>query len=387
MRRCSWCRFVPPRIFAGMTPDHASHDASESGRPRPGDSAGGSGATVRTILLSAGALAALVLLWQLAHVLLLLFGGTLLGVVLHGAASKLSSWSGASRGLAVVVAVVVLVGGGVALGWLVGPPVADQVGELLDRLPAAVEKVEGTLEESRWGRILLQRAPEPSEMVPAASTALEPVTGIFTTLFGLASSTLLVLAVALFLAVSPRIYLDGALRLVHPGHRDRAERFLNAAGRALNWWMVGRLVSMTVVGVLTTAGLWIVGAPLPLSLGFIAGGLSFVPILGPVASATPAVLLALPEGTSLALWVVVVFLGVQVLETNLITPLVQESTVSLPPVLLIAGQVVLGVLFGFLGVLLATPVMVATVIGVQVLYVEGVLGEDVAVLGVHGEEA
>lgn len=333
----------------------------------------------RAVLLSAGALAALFLLWHLAHVLLLIFGGVLLGVVLNGGASKLAGRTGAPRGVALVGLLMFLLAAGLAVGWAVGPPVADQVASLADRLPAAVATVEGSLRETSWGRVLLRR-------IPSGPGVVGPVTGLFSTLFGAVTGALLVLAMGLFLTVSPETYVNGALRLVPPERRPRARRFLHAAGRALDWWMVGRLVSMTVVGVLTTAGLWLVGAPLPLSLGFIAGLLSFVPILGPVTSAVPAILLALPEGPRLALWVVVVYLIVQLLETHLITPLVQKEAVYLPPVLLIAGQLVLGVLFGFLGVFLATPFMVATVVAVQVLYLEGTLGEEVRVLGAHSGE-
>ena len=138
---------------------------------------------------------------------------------------------------------------------------------------------------------------------------------------------------------------------------------------------------MVVVGGLTALGLWIVGAPLPLALGLIAGLLSFIPLLGPVFGAVPAILVALVESPTLALYVVVVFVVVQVLETYIVTPLIQQRAVSIPPALLLTAQVLLSVLFGVMGMLLATPIAVVAIVLVQMVYIQDVLGDRTTVLG------
>lgn len=362
---------------------------SERGGPPPDTSRpvrdDGHASVLTTVLVIAAALGALYLVGRLAHVLLLLFGGVLLGVVLYGASSQLADRLGVPRGVDLATILLALVGGGVALGWMLGPPVADQAGQLVERLPEAVASIEASLRETRWGRLLLRNLPFAAQGGPSGSSMLGEVTGIFSTVLGGASNLLIVLAVGLFLAVSPGTYTAGTVRLLPPRWRDAGRRVLHASGRALSWWMLGRLASMTVVGILTTAGLWAVGAPLPLGLGVVAGILSFVPILGPIVSAVPAILVTLPEGFRLALWVVAVFIAVQTVETYLVSPLVQRRAVYLPPALLIVGQVVMGVLFGVLGVLLATPAFVAGVVAVQVLWVEETLGEEIRILGDHGD--
>ena len=134
---------------------------------------------------------------------------------------------------------------------------------------------------------------------------------------------------------------------------------------------------MVVISLLTTIGLFLLGVPLALVLGVIAGLFSFVPILGPIASVVPAGLVALQSTPDRVLWVLALCAVVQFLETNLITPNIQQRVASVPPVLLIAGQVVLGVLAGIAGVMFSTPLVLALLINVQVVYLNRALGEGI----------
>jgi predicted PurR-regulated permease PerM len=113
----------------------------------------------------------------------------------------------------------------------------------------------------------------------------------------------------------------------------------------------------------------------------IAAVLSFVPIIGPVLSAIPLVLVALAEDPILAVWALLIYLAVQFLESYMITPLIQREAISIPPALLISAQTVMGVLFGLVGIFLATPLAVVVIVAVQMLYVEDVLKEPVQVMG------
>jgi predicted PurR-regulated permease PerM len=138
---------------------------------------------------------------------------------------------------------------------------------------------------------------------------------------------------------------------------------------------------MLVVGVLTTLGLWIVGVPLALALGVIAALFSFVPFIGPLFAFVPILLVASLEGNTMMIYALLVAIIVQVVESNVITPLIQKYAVSIPPAILLASQLILGILFGLAGLLLATPLALVLIILVQMLYVEDRLGEDVQVLG------
>jgi predicted PurR-regulated permease PerM len=138
---------------------------------------------------------------------------------------------------------------------------------------------------------------------------------------------------------------------------------------------------MAVVGVLTAIGLWVAGVPLAFVLGLIAALLSFVPYIGPLAAVIPAALVALAEDPTKVIYVFALYGAVQLLESYLITPLIQERAVSIPPAVLIAAQVIMGVLAGAAGVLMATPLAVVLIVLVQMLYLEDVLGDSVSTLG------
>ena len=129
---------------------------------------------------------------------------------------------------------------------------------------------------------------------------------------------------------------------------------------------------------LTTIGLWLLDVPLALVLGLIAALFTFIPNIGPILSAIPAVLFGLTVSPQQALYVGLLYGGIQVVESYLLTPLVQRKTIELPPALTLAAQVLLGVTFGGLGVALAAPLTAVTVVGTRMLYVEDALGKQSA---------
>jgi predicted PurR-regulated permease PerM len=177
------------------------------------------------------------------------------------------------------------------------------------------------------------------------------------------------------MAVAPDFYTEGIIHLVPIESHARAREVLRAIGQTLRWWLLGRWVSMIVVGLLTAAGLWLIGVPLTLTFGLLAALLTFIPYLGPLLSAVPPTLLAFTQQPQQALYVILVYLGIQSVESYLVTPLVQQRTVSLPPALTLTEQVVLGLLLGGIGVILATPLFAVLVVLVKMLYIEDMLGE------------
>jgi predicted PurR-regulated permease PerM len=130
---------------------------------------------------------------------------------------------------------------------------------------------------------------------------------------------------------------------------------------------------MLTIGVASAIGLALLGVPLALALGLIAGLLEFVPFFGPIASGTVAVLVAFAQGPTQALYVALLFLVLQQVEGNVLVPLVQRWAVDLPPVLSLASVMVFGTLFGPLGVVLGTPLAVVMMVLVQRLNIEQTL--------------
>lgn len=315
------------------------------------------------------------------HVLLGVFAGILIAVLLDAFASWLQQGLRIPRAWSLVLAigtVLMALGGAV---WLTGPHLADQIAELVQRIPNAISTVRSLLMRHDWSRALLANIP--NQLLPLGPSVFWNITGVFSTVLGGVVTVIVALFVGVYVAVEPEVYIDGTLRLLPPVRRERGREVLEALGHALRWWLLGRLATMTMVGILTWWGLSLAGVPVAAALGLIAGLLSFVPFLGPVLAAVPAVLVALVQSPSQMLVVLVVYAAVQSLENYLFTPLIQERVVSVPPAVPITAQVLLGVLFGVLGLILATPLAVVITVLVQMLYIEDVLGDTVKVLGEH----
>ena len=326
----------------------------------------------RRALVAVGIVVLVVLAWRLADVFVLIFGGVLLATALRALSDPLNRYmplsSRWSLGLVVTAVVAVL---GLA-GWTIGEQVALQLRELSDLLPEAMGRVRSWLERSPLGPVLLSMVQRSAE---GARGAVSGLARFASTTLGAVANTVLMVFLALYLAADPGLYRRGLIRLVPHAGRERAAQALDAAGSALKKWLLGQLIAMIIVGLITGVGLWLLGIPLALSLGLIAGLLEFIPFVGPILSAIPAVLVALTQGGMSPLYVVLLYLAVQQIEGNLLMPLIQRWVVALPPALGLLGLVVFGLLLGVLGVLVATPLMVVVMVLTQKLYVETALND------------
>jgi len=326
-------------------------------------------ATVTAVVLG------LVFVWYAVDVLLLIFAGVLLAVLLRGVSDWLSTHTPLSPGWALTIITLGLlaaIGAGV---WLLAPGLAEQVTQLQQSLPAAVERVQERVAQYGWGQQLIEQAPSPSTLIDTPGDALAQATGVFSTTLGALFNLFIIVFVGLYLAADPRLYTHGLVRLVPHRRRGRARAVLSAIGNTLWWWLIGRLLAMVIVGVCTGVGLWLLGVPLAFTLGLLAALFDFIPNIGPILAAVPAVLLALLDSPTQALYVLVLYLVVQQVESYLLTPIIQQRTVKLPPVVTIFAQVSLGVLLGGLGLILASPLAAVVLVLVRMLYVEDVLDD------------
>lgn len=319
--------------------------------------------------------------WNAIDVLLLAFAGVLLAVLLDGLARFVARHTPLRRTWALGLVLLCLLGGTVGFWWLVGPSIAEQFEGLREKVPQSVERLREALAGTAWGRDVLERVPDWDEVSPDRQALTGGITGFFSTAAGVVSGLAFVLLAGLYGALRPELYTRPVVRLVAPAHRARAEQVLGALGHVLQRWLVGRFASMAVVGALTTIGLWIVGLPVALSLGVIAGALSFVPFIGPILAAVPGLLVGLLEGPTTALWVLLVYVIVETIESNFVSPFIEHRAVSVPPAAVIFAQFVMGTLVGMVGIFVATPLTVLIVVLVQMLYVEDVLGDDITILG------
>lgn len=331
------------------------------------------------IVLAVATLLALVLF--ASDVVLLAFAGILLGVLLDGLTCTLVEKTPLGRGAALAVVIVGLLALFVGAGLFVGPQIAAQAGEMRDALTSGLENLRSRFEQRPWAQPLLQGLPGNGDLGALSSGALGRITGTLSTVVGAVANVFIIVFIGIYLAIHPHLYLDNVVLLFARDRRGRMREVLASLGQALRRWLVGQFIAMTLVGVLTTIGLLILGVPLALTLGLIAFLFAFVPYIGPIAATIPAVLVAFIDGPTTALYVLGLYLGVQFVESYLVTPMVQKQVVSLPPALLILAQILMGALTGPLGIALATPLAVSAIVLVQMLYVEDVLGQDVEVLG------
>lgn len=317
----------------------------------------------------------------LSRVLLIVFAGVLMAVGLGGGATALRRRTPLRRPLALAVAILTVVAVPFLLSGFVGPSLTGQINDLIVQLPEAVARFRERIAAEEWTERLLDDPNAIRDLMPSPKEVMGGVTSAFSRTMGVVANGFVILFIGIYGAAAPGAYVSGLVHLAPKGHRARAHEVLDALALALRWWLIGRLTMMSVVGVLTTLGLWIAGVPTPLALGLLAALLSFVPYVGPILSFIPAVLVALMVSLTKVAYVVVVFGIVQTLESYVITPLVQQRAVSLPPVILITAQIAMGVLAGATGVLLAAPLAVVVIVLLQMLYVEDVLGDSVRVLG------
>lgn len=325
---------------------------------------------VRRILLTIALIALALAAWRLAGLLMLVFGGLLLAVVLRRLALLLGRlvrlpqpWP-----LYLLIAVLIgLIGGGL---WMFGGQITGQAQALQDTIGKAMGNFEDVLSERGMSGILSGV----EDMDWMASGMVSRLTGAASLAVEALYSVLVIAFVGLYVAVHPRVYQRGLLLLLPASRQTQAERALAATGEALWSWMVGQAIAMALVGVLTWGALMVLGIPMAGTLAILAALLEFVPIVGPLIAAVPALLIALTQGIDTMLWVALAYLVIQSAESYIITPLAERWAVALPPGVAIVAITAFFSLFGFVGMLFAMPFAVAVTVMLRVLYVREALG-------------
>jgi predicted PurR-regulated permease PerM len=257
--------------------------------------------------------------------------------------------------------------------WLIGDRVSPEVQDLSQQLPSTAANLHEKLAQHSWGKAVLRSVPSPEDLLSQGSEVVRKSWSAAWGLIGVVGSCLVIFFVGLYLAIDTSLYRDGFVRLFPVSSRPLVASTLQDAGTMLTRWLLGKLSLMCFVGVFTAIGLSLLGIPLVLSLALLAAALDFIPNIGPIASSIPALLLALLNGPMTVLWVALLYLSVQFLESYVLAPVIQRRAASLPPALLISAQVLLPMLFGFPGLLLATPLTVLLLVVIRKLYVESVL--------------
>jgi predicted PurR-regulated permease PerM len=319
-------------------------------------------------------IAGAILLWYTAQVLLVFFASIFLAVFFSGLGRFFQKHTPFTYPASVAFSLIGLLQLLVIAALLVGPAVADQSANLSDALPKAHEQLLAQLKGSPGGAHLLagiQRAMDASKDSNWQNTL--KFAGVTIHGFG---GLIFAMVIGIFLAFQPDLYRQGFLKLFPKGPRNRLSEVLDELGFTLWWWLMGQLVTMASVGIFIGIGLAALGVPLAGTLGLIAAILAFIPSLGPLISVIPALMLGLTMRPMMGLWVCLLYLGVQILEANVITPLVQLKAISLPPAFVLGSELLMGLLLGGAGLAFATPLAAVILVLVNMLYIQDVLHEQ-----------
>lgn len=299
-------------------------------------------------------------------VFLLILAGALIAISLRGLSGFLcrkTKWKeGVCLSISVIGTILIVIG----LVWLIGAKVQSQITELSDTLPKTIENAKAQLSQSPVGKKIVEKASSPQAIKKAQDLA----GSFFKSTFGVFGDIYVVLFLGIFFTVSPGIYKKGIVQLIPKKRQQKGEDVLDKLGENLKKWLIGKIFAMAVVMILTAIGLAIIGVPMWLVLAIIAGLLNFIPNFGPLIAMIPAVLVGLMQSPSTAALVAGMYILIQVVESNFITPLVQQKLIKTPPALIITAQLLISPLTGGWGLVLATPLMVIIMILVQELYIK-----------------
>ena len=336
-------------------------------------------------LVVAGVALVLYAAWYAADLLLLVFAGALVSILLRGLSRYVSRSTGMGRGFsiaAVALALVALIG---ITAWLVAGRIGTEITEIQRVIPQAIESVKQYAAQYDWVHDAIGNMPNPGDwLVSRGGTIVSRLTGLASTAVGTVLNAIVIFVIGLYFAFQPGLYSGGIKHLLPFRFRERADEVLGELDEALWRWLAGRFLLMLVNGVLTGLGLWILGVPLALTLGVLAGLLNFIPTLGPWIAAIPAVLIAFLQSPQQAVYAALLYLALQSLDGYVLTPMVDRKSVEMPPVLTITAMLLLGAVFGFLGLLLASPLAATLMILVKMLYVEDLIGEPATDEAEHG---
>jgi len=330
--------------------------------------------------------------WQVRTILMLTFAAMLLTVFASIPVRFFNKRLGFNRGVSILLFVFSSMIVVVALSLVVVPTILQQFavltsdvipngiervvdwwnsGEAMEQIPqleTIVQSIDFTVDSDFLNNVLEQ-----------GSNALGQVGGSVLPLLGGVASGILSLLIIVFLCLyfvaEPDRYIQGIIALTPIWYRSRMREILEELDDTIRAWLRVTGASMAIVGLGTGIGLAAIGIEQWAALGTLAGIMSFIPNFGPIIAVVPSVAVAIIQAPENTLLVIVVIYGVSFLQSQIVGPLLANESMNLAPVLILIGQIVFGIFFGFLGIMLAVPLTAIVVVLIREVYVKDILGD------------
>lgn len=326
-------------------------------------------------LIVVGVLLLPILIWYLFDVILIAFAAAIFAMLLWLGAEPFMRWLALREGIALTLSgLIILVVIGTA-GLLLGTRVVTELQDVLQRAGSGAAGLQASIQASDLGKLALSHISGPSTSL---ADTLANVLKVSSTLM---EGAIISLISGIYIAAQPRLYRDGLVQLFPPEAHGYILERIRAMTEALRLWLVGQLIQMVLIGALATVALWLIGIPSLGALGLIAGLGEFVPYIGPIIAAIPAILVAITKSWDAALWTVAAYIAINQIEGHLIVPLIQRRLVFIPPAVILIGIVAITSLFGAAAALFAAPISVVAFIAVKMFYVRDTLGEVTRIPG------
>lgn len=303
-------------------------------------------------------------------VLLLILGGTLIALFFDGIASFINEkLPKINKRIITIFTVGFIIGVFTLLIYNLYPRITEQIIILKNDLPEAINSLRKTIQSNEALNYIVENINN-SYKSKGVTTNIQ---SFFSSVFGIIGDFYIMIALGVFFLVQPSIYINGIVKLFTKNSKNEVFKTLTAIEKILKKWLLGKFFSMLIVGFLTGVGLYLLGVPLALTLAIIATTCAFIPNIGPVIALAPALLIAFSKGEEYVLYTFLLYTGIQVVESNIITPLIQREVISFPMALILIAQVVLGLFTGYLGLILATPVIAILLLLVKKIYIQNYL--------------
>jgi predicted PurR-regulated permease PerM len=318
---------------------------------------------------------AIYFVYQIRAIVLVFLLTLLFSIIISGPVDYLQR-KGVGRALGTLIVFAGLALILIVAGYSMGSVVESQVRGLIESAPTLLSDAQDQIAQLQ-STLGLESGllPDPQQLMDSARNLLSGDT--FSTFVSVSAgvanvfSFLVVILIATIFTVAwPAPLVNGFVALWPAGRRGRVREILGELYKTVQRWFLGQLTSMTIIGMLFTVALFLIGIPFALLLGILSGLLAFIPFVGPFISIIPPILLALAQDPILALWVLLAYAVVQFIEGNVIQPVVMNRAVSLHPTVIVFALLIMSTLFGFVGLLLAIPLIAALQVLVRELWIE-----------------